>query len=568
MVNRLEIFVKSYPRLVLTLATIALLLPFAGKAFHIDDPLFIWAGRHMRSHPLDPYGFEVNWSGTAMAMADVTKNPPLASAYIALLSSIFGEREFWLHVGFMAQAVAVVLGTYTLAGRFCKRPFYAALATLLTPVFLVSSTTLMCDVLMLALWIWAMIWWLRAIDTNKPVSFIWAGLLVGACGLTKYFGIALFPLLFSYSLFKTRGFGRWLVYLLIPIAMWGLYHWWTLNLYGKGLLFDAAIYAKQTSSLLPMPFAFELFTVLAFTGGCFVIVLIFTPFLWPSKVWITFAVGALSFLIFTRGPWPYAFYFQWVVLLIGGVALIALSLLDFKEQRDTHSLILLLWILGTLLFCAVNWTLNARSLLPMGPAVAIVLVRRIERGNGSAKPRYLSIAFGIAGLISVLIAYADYQLANTARLAAEQIRETLGTSSRIWFQGHWGFQYYAQARGLRAFDMKYSEIQPGDFMVIPGGNVNRVLVPSDMIPAGMIRKASTPLLIPEDLMAVPRPNASSVNVIPSSMIDFVTSIQEFPCSWITTMNETIGAGFYAAWGPLPFVFGPVPPEKYRVIRFR
>src|SRR6266404_3305426 len=77
----------------------------------------------MRTQLFNPYGFDVNWYGSAMRMADVTKNPLLACAYIALLSSIFGEREFWLHVGFLAQAVAVVLGTYTLAHRFCQRPF-------------------------------------------------------------------------------------------------------------------------------------------------------------------------------------------------------------------------------------------------------------------------------------------------------------------------------------------------------------------------------------------------------------------------------------------------------------
>jgi hypothetical protein len=102
--EHVQAFIGRCPRVVLTVATLAFLLPFAGKAIHIDDPLFIWAGRQMRAHPFNPYGFDVNWYGTTMRMADVTKNPPLACAYIALLSSIFGEREFWLHVGFLAQA--------------------------------------------------------------------------------------------------------------------------------------------------------------------------------------------------------------------------------------------------------------------------------------------------------------------------------------------------------------------------------------------------------------------------------------------------------------------------------
>ena len=37
------------------------------------------------------------------------------------------------------------------------------------------------------------------------------------------------------------------------------------------------------------------------------------------------------------------------------------------------------------------------------------------------------------------------------------------------------------------------------------------------------------------------------------------------CSWLTTMRAECGAGFYSdLWGPLPFVFGPTPPEQYEV----
>ena len=64
----------------LVLATIACLLPFVGKAVHMDDPLFIWAARQMQSRWWDPYGFNLNWYGTLTPMHEVTMNPPLASA--------------------------------------------------------------------------------------------------------------------------------------------------------------------------------------------------------------------------------------------------------------------------------------------------------------------------------------------------------------------------------------------------------------------------------------------------------------------------------------------------------
>jgi 4-amino-4-deoxy-L-arabinose transferase-like glycosyltransferase len=538
LLQRLNTFRERHPRIVLTLLTLALLLPFAGKAFHIDDPLFVWAGHHMRTHPFDPYGFEVNWYGSAMHMVDVTKNPPFACVYIALLSSIFGEREFWLHVGFLAQAIAAILGTYSLAQRFCQQPFFVAFAALLTPVFLVSSTTLMCDTLMLAFWIWAMVWWLRALETNELVSFILAGLLLGACALTKYFGIALLPLLFFYSLFKTRGLGLWLVYLLIPVAILALYQCWVLSFYGKGLLFDAATYAIGIRSHEIAPFAVELLTVLAFTGGCFVIILMFVPLLWRPKVWVPWGVAVLLFLLLTRSSLPFAVYLQLVVLASVGAAVVALTLLDLTQQRDTNSVLLLLWISGTLFFCFLNWTVNGRSLLPIVPAVALVLWRQIERSRWLKESRsrsiYLPIAFGAAASISLVVAQADYQLANTARTAAAEIRRKLNSfpPSAIWFQGHWGFQYYAQVQGMAPLDRKNSQIKRGDLVVIPLSNTN--VVP-----------------------------------VPSYGIEPVEVIREIPCRWLSTMNATLGAGFYSSvWGPLPFAFGPVPPEEYQIVRFR
>jgi len=566
--GRLKILIERYPRVILTLATLALLLPFIGKAFHMDDPLFVWAGRQMRSHPFNPYGFDVNWYGSVMPMAQVTRNPPLASGYIALLSSIFGEREFWLHIGFLAQALGAVLGTYALGRRFCKQPFYAALATLVTPVFLVSSTTLMCDVLMLALWVWATVWWLRALDENKPLFFTLAGLLLGACGLTKYFGVALLPLLFAYSLFKTRRVGWWLIYFLIPIAIFALYEWWTRSLYGRGLLLDAAIYARQKSSHQPLAFILELLKSVAFTGGCFVIVLIFTPFLWRPKVWLGGVVGVLLFLTITRSSLPLALHFQWGILIAGGIAVIALSVLDLRWQADAHSILLLLWVLGTLVFCLCNWTVNGRSLLPMTPAVAILLWRRIENNAWTNKVRYAGFAFAATATISLLVTWADYQLANTARTAVAEVRQMFGKSSPIWFQGHWGFQYYAEKQGLSAFDLRYSQIQPGELMVIPRSNTNLVLIPSDIMKSVATSDEKYSSVRPSDLMVAPRAYTRPV-VIPAESIETVATIHKLPCSWITTMNSTVGAGFYSdPWGPFPFVFGPVPPEEYRIVRFK
>src|SRR4029077_2711549 len=112
----------------------------------------------------DPYGFKLIWNTNLVRMADVTKNPPLACYYAALIGAIGGWSEVSLHLGFLLPALTLVLGTYRLAQRFTGSPFIAAAVTLLTPGVLVSASSVMCDVLMLALWVWALIFWTEGLE--------------------------------------------------------------------------------------------------------------------------------------------------------------------------------------------------------------------------------------------------------------------------------------------------------------------------------------------------------------------------------------------------------------------
>jgi len=63
----------------LAVITVGALSPFIYKSFHVDDPLFVWMAEQITRHPLDPYGFKVNWAGFAQPMTDVMQNPPLCS---------------------------------------------------------------------------------------------------------------------------------------------------------------------------------------------------------------------------------------------------------------------------------------------------------------------------------------------------------------------------------------------------------------------------------------------------------------------------------------------------------
>lgn len=68
-------------------------------------------------------------------------------------------------------------------------------------------------------------------------------MLIAASELTKYFGIALIPLLFAYSLFRQRRVGSWPWCLLIPISAMIGYEYLSSKMYGHDLLRTAVTFS-------------------------------------------------------------------------------------------------------------------------------------------------------------------------------------------------------------------------------------------------------------------------------------------------------------------------------------
>src|SRR5271168_53533 len=309
--------------ILLAAAVLACLIPFSGKAFNVDDTLFIYVARQITQHPLDPFGFKVNWFLDAVPMAHETKNPPLAAYYSAAAAVFVGWTERALHFAFLLPALAVVLGTYRLAQRFTNSPVLAAAATLLAPGLLVSANSVMCDTMMLALWLWAIIFWIEGLQLEKPYCLAISVLLITLCALTKYFGIALVPLLAVYSLARERRLGSWAWYLLFPILALTGYQRWTKAVYGLRMISEAAHMsagmrqARQASALA------KALVDLSFVGGCTLPALTLAPMMWPRKKLLAVCVasGIAGFLISSgriglgEVLWPFDFYQHW--LLVG-----------------------------------------------------------------------------------------------------------------------------------------------------------------------------------------------------------------------------------------------------------
>ncbi|MBE7415327.1 MAG: glycosyltransferase family 39 protein [Deltaproteobacteria bacterium] len=531
---------KASHILIVSLAAVLPLLPFVDKAFHIDDTLFIWTARQILERPWDFYGFTGNWFSSENTAHTFIKNPPLTSYYIAFIALFTGFSERALHIAFLVPALFAALGTYVLAFRFTRMPLAAALAAVATPAFLVSSTNIMCDVMLLAFWNWAMFFWIRGLDKGRGLDLAIGGFLIALAALTKYFGVSLIPLFAAYSVFQGKKGLKALAYLLIPVAALAGYQFYTQYMYGRGLLFDAADYATGIKVFSAMPQHERVFTGVVFAGGSIIAALFLIPSLFGLRavaagIALAAAGAAYAYLkgsfeeediVLFKPAFGWGFIAQMAVYWAAGAGVLFLAVSDFMKRKDAGSVLLLLWVAGTFFFAVfVNWSINVRSILPMVPAVSILIMRAAE-GRGALRA-YLPVIPAFA--FSFFITQADYNFANSARTAARLISDGYSGEGALWFQGHWGFQYYMESAGAVPIDTKGSVIRKGSMVAIPYNNYGLKRFPDRLDKTGMV--------------------------------------DSFPPQYVETMPQGGGAGFYAhQWGPMPFMLFPPKGETYVVFR--
>lgn len=511
----------------------ASLLPFVAKAFSLDDPLFLWAAQNAREHPLDPYGVAVNWVGTWQPCWEIAQNPPLTSYYMAAAGTLFGFSEIALHLAFILPAALAVVGTWKLASEITPNRVVAALAALSTPAFLASSTSLMCDTLMVCFYTWAVALWMDGVKGSSGTKLAFASVLVAAACLTKYFALSLFPLLAVATVAIAPRRAAGLLWLLIPVALFSGFQFWTWKMHGVAHVLSASAFAGVDRGV---PLLAKTAIGLSFLGGSFLPVALFAPFVFSKRL-LAFAVGVVVATavymhdvasISERGAlnlhrtvrWEFAIHFG---LFIGaGVLVLALAFPKIRDvRREPVLLVLSLWILGTFVFAAfLNWGANVRSMLPMAPAAAVLIAHRLGPRIDAAKWALIP-----ALAVSLVVAQADCAWANSWRNLADSVSAATDVKT-LWFEGHWGWQWYLQSRGAKAADLINPQWPIGSKFAVPRENANTQTPPSDCIAAN------------------PEPLETPVR------------------SWAVVMSRQEGVGFGSSFfGPLPFMFATPEPTR-------
>jgi 4-amino-4-deoxy-L-arabinose transferase-like glycosyltransferase len=532
--------------LIVALVT-ACLLPFAGKAFHIDDPVYVWVAQRIVEAPFDFYGFELNWHGFMEPVATLNKNPPGVGFVLALVGAVAGWSELAMHLALMPFAVGLVLGVRRLAEQLGGSPLLAAIAAWTMPAVLVSATTVMADVPMLALWCWALSLWIDGVRSGRGGRLACAALLAGLCPLFKYFGLAVLSLMAAYAALYAPRRWTWVPHWVGAQAIVGLFDVTMRLRYGHSPFGEVGAYALSYRAGGPGPVG-KAFVGLAFLGGCLLSGLFFAPLLWSRRACIlalcgvagaTLGIPLLGVVSPPSGESPIAAILAFAQLaLFGAVGLqwLVLAGVELHRDRSAEAWLLGLWLSEVFVFAAfLNWSTSARAVLPAAPAAAILLARRLASSSlASARPPTARWAVALAPALAVAltVAWADARLAETARTAARDLvhRYAAEADGRVWFRGAWGFQFYAMTAQARKVDDAQPMLEPGDVLLLPKNNTG-------VLPA-----------VPGEARRIER-------------------VQYPAAGWIATMSPRLGAGFYSdLYGPLPFAFGPAPPEVYRVYR--
>lgn len=515
---------------------------FAGKAVHIDDPLFIWMAQQIARSPFDPFGFSVNWFGVEESAIEVMKNPPLASYYLAAVGASCGWDETTLHLAFILPALALLLGVYRLALRLTVPPFESALLVFFSPAVFVSSTALMPDVMMTAFWVWALVFWIAGVDHGRRRDLLLGAVAAALASLTKYFGFAVVPVMLAYSLIKEGTGGRSAAYLLLPFLLMIAYNAATDAIYGRPMLADAFSYARLGQEVMREG-PWRAPTTLAFIGGCAGVAFVLPSLLaqrrllvWLAgvSVFMTAVPVFFSNIVWGGDPFWLETAVQFVVWCAVGGFIMLLPVIPLVEDRSAETRLLALWIFGVFVFTAfLNWSVNAKTILPLVPPLVILVLRERERLRKRSASRFQTIVpLALSALMGFVIAWGDLSIANSARKSIEEIRKIIPAhvpAERVWFQGHWGFQYYMQQAGYHAQTLSQLDLKGADVLVIPAKNTNLFGVEKEKVTSHTI------LNIPLKTLA-------------------------------TTVDPARKAGFYTDFmGYLPFAIGRVPDEKYYIL---
>jgi hypothetical protein len=504
----------SIPSLALFLL---LTLPFAGRAHHIDDPLYVAAARQAWTAPLDPLGGDSFWHDQPTTLFHDLYNPPLTAYLLAVPVALGGGAERPIHLVMILLGAATLVAA-TWAGEPLGVPPRWTLLLAASPALCAASVGAMADVPFLLLTLLA---WGAALRGRAA----WSGVLAGLGALTKYAGILNVPL----SVLPLARNGRRKPLLSAAIALFLFLGWcaWTWSAYGQPHVASAGRFQvfglrRQAEFFLSFVAALGLAGLPAALG----------LLRWTGRTALLAAAAGAggAALVHARGVSPGNAALAAAAFGSGAALLAAAWRASRREAPRGLFVPACFWSYATYSILLVYFGAT-RYLLPLLPPLVWLLARSGELERGTL--RFVSSVAGAAAL-SLLVLWGDAGYANAWRTMADRLPQQGFTMAdrpqegRRFQTGHWGFQWYAGLRG-------YTPLSARD--VLDRGDV---VASADGIHAEGPWPAQAAVLEPLETISVTSP-------------------------WLRVMDRRAQAGLYSsAWGLLSFGFRTPAAETVRL----
>jgi hypothetical protein len=389
----------------LALAAVVL-LPFLGKAYTIDDPIFLREAQNVLTDPLHPAAFSMVWTTERRLRASEFLPGGPVAAYVLVPAALAGWREWAGHLLTLVYLAIAIIATAALGRQLGLSPWAQQAAALLTasaPAALGMAGTVMPDIAAMMFTVLGMERYLEWNRSRRSSSGILAAGCLALAALTRVNLLVLLAIAGYHGMRQSWRTG-------LPVVL------------AAGLVLAGFMITRD-----PNP-----------AGGTAVS-----------------AVGHQLGLDFSKR--------HFVALLIAYLTTTPLLVALLARRRLAGSTLLWVWLLVPIPVIAYI-QVAPKYLLPSLPAVAVLAAHGLDRF--AVRTALLALITVAGTILGVLILTADARMAGAARTAAARlIRPRTEAGQRVWFAGHWGFHWYAEEAGAMALTVHPPFPSRGDIVV-------------------------------------------------------------------------------------------------------
>ena len=526
-------------------------LPFARRAYFVDDYYFVSMAKGILQNPRRPYDFKFDDGGLGKVGWEPGQrprmvNPPLFHYYLAGVIALFGEAPWKLRSSTLIFSLAALFSMYFLGKRLVRDPLRAALLLAVCPVYWLTSYSLLIDSALIAFLLVSLHAFFIGQEKRHPGWIVLSGCLMGLTMLVKYFGVIVVALALVWQLVDP-GRRRWLfgyaayACFLAVQFLWGF---WNIATYGRTHFFAALPRGMSAPSVII--WAQKALVLGSFVGGGLIFVLVAIPILWRASQGWRFGLSGLFAaltLLFSSSLGG----FSWdqsllLTLFIGGTAAFLIFMgRTMKPDKDPKHLFLGLWVLGGLLELVIvmPWTAG-RYLLCILPAMCWVFALMIDEFGAEGRQTLWRAALAGTALMGLLLAHADFVQADTIVRLAEALRRKAPELQAIAPRPPARWYYMADA-----FDGSQPYMLPLNWENMV---VHQTFQPGDLLLRAYYRKSAWWNMTEE--MKHQRP---------------VYRFEFWSWNPLRVMDVPASAGFYAScWGALPWAITNHPLERFEL----